>query len=373
MKILFNASNLKKGGGVQVALSLIEEFYFYDNFQFHLVVSDSVYNQLNLSNFNSNFLVSRHNFKPNVFKVIFGHDFFLSKVENEFSPDWVFTVFGPSYWIPKSRHLIGFAIPHYLYYDSPFFRIISFKEKISIFILKILCFWNLSKKKNFFWVETNDVKKRLSKFLFIDSVRIKVVSNTCHSVFYRTNNNLYSRYEVFFNFPGKKAITISANYIHKNLVIIKKVVPILIKKKIELKFFLTLNHNEFNSFNFNTDYVINLGPVNITDCPFLYSKVDFLFLPTLLECFSASYVEAMKMNVPILTSDLAFARGVCGDAAEYFDPLDEEDIVKKIIFLISNQSRVQEMIFKGQEKLKEFPTSKERASSILNIFFNLDC
>ena len=48
MKVLINGSNLKKGGGVQVALSLIEEFSSYSTFDFHLVVSDAVYEQLNI-------------------------------------------------------------------------------------------------------------------------------------------------------------------------------------------------------------------------------------------------------------------------------------------------------------------------------------
>ncbi len=49
-------------------------------------------------------------------------------------------------------------------------------------------------------------------------------------------------------------------------------------------------------------------------------------MPTLLECFSASYLEAMYMKKIIFTSDLPFAHTVCKDAAFYFAPHDVENI-----------------------------------------------
>ena len=55
-----------------------------------------------------------------------------------------------------------------------------------------------------------------------------------------------------------------------------------------------------------------------------------MFLPTFLECFSASYAEAMLMKKPIITSNLGFAQNVCKDAAVYFDPCNPEDIIDKI-------------------------------------------
>ena len=49
------------------------------------------------------------------------------------------------------------------------------------------------------------------------------------------------------------------------------------------------------------DWLLAVGGVDIRECPSLYEQCDFMFLPTLLECFSASYAEAMKMRRPILT------------------------------------------------------------------------
>jgi glycosyltransferase involved in cell wall biosynthesis len=92
-----------------------------------------------------------------------------------------------------------------------------------------------------------------------------------------------------------------------------------------------------------------------------------MFLPTLLECFSASYAEAMKMGLPILTSDLKFAREVCGDAAVYFDPVNAGDIAEKILELYDNPENQARMRARGFRRLKDFGTSQERAARYLEI------
>ena len=53
--------------------------------------------------------------------------------------------------------------------------------------------------------------------------------------------------------------------------------------------------------------IINVGPIKSAECPSLYSECDIMFFSTLLECFSASYAEAMIMKKPIITTDMGFA------------------------------------------------------------------
>jgi len=62
-----------------------------------------------------------------------------------------------------------------------------------------------------------------------------------------------------------------------------------------------------------------------------FRNVDGMLMPSLLESFSTTYVEAMATNVPILTSDLDFAHSSCGDVASYFDPFDTKSIKNSIV------------------------------------------
>jgi len=79
-----------------------------------------------------------------------------------------------------------------------------------------------------------------------------------------------------------------------------------------------------------TNHIVNLGPIPQSAVGWLLPRVDGVIVPTLLESFSASYLEAMQHGKPILTSDLDFARCVCGDAASYFDPWDAASMAAAI-------------------------------------------
>jgi len=115
------------------------------------------------------------------------------------------------------------------------------------------------------------------------------------------------------------------------------------------------------------DCVINTGPVKPDEGPSLYKECDALFLPTLLECFSASYPEAMAMDKPILTTDMAFSRSICGEAALYFKPADPEDAVKKIHTLINDKQLRNSLVLVGRKQLQTFDTPAERAEKYLSI------
>jgi glycosyltransferase involved in cell wall biosynthesis len=145
-------------------------------------------------------------------------------------------------------------------------------------------------------------------------------------------------------------------------------VVLLNKGKLGLKFIITIPEKTYQEkFAGFEETVINLGPIGIEDCPSVYHYSDFLFLPTLLECFTASYVEAMKMECPILTSDLSFARSVCQKAAMYFNPREAKDILEKIGILVKDPSIQSKLIEEGINQLQTFPNAEKRTSQYLNI------
>jgi glycosyltransferase involved in cell wall biosynthesis len=154
------------------------------------------------------------------------------------------------------------------------------------------------------------------------------------------------------------------------LSVIKEVISYL--RNSNIKFVLTIKDDEFNKlFRGVENSIINLGPIKHENCPSVYSQCDALFFPTLLETFSASYPEAMKMKKPILTSNYSFATDICKDAALYFDPLNPKEIAEKITKLIANKKLQTELIDKGLEQLSSFETAQSRALKYLDILENL--
>ncbi|HDC4513818.1 TPA: glycosyltransferase, partial [Enterobacter cloacae] len=142
----------------------------------------------------------------------------------------------------------------------------------------------------------------------------------------------------------------------------------LLKLGVECKFIVTINDVEYKSLSDEfKQATYNIGPIPIADCPSLYKYSDALFLPTLLECFTASYLEAMKMRIPIFTSNLDFAETICQDAAFYFNPLSVYSISTTISTAIKDECRLQEKIENGDVILKSFPDHIQRVEKFMKL------
>jgi glycosyltransferase involved in cell wall biosynthesis len=107
--------------------------------------------------------------------------------------------------------------------------------------------------------------------------------------------------------------------------------------------------------------VLNIGPVPHEHVGDYYLACDALLLPTLLESFSGTYLEAMHYNRPIVTSDLDFAREVCGDAALYFDPWDPAAMKDAIVRIRDDAALRETLVQRGRERLKGTYRSWEQA------------
>ena len=116
MNFLINASNLRTGGALQVANSLISELTNYNNYFFVIVISEEVnaFLNTNLTEF-KHLKFIKYNNNPSFIKSIFGYNKILGDIEKKYSINKVFTIFGPSYWRPRSFHICGFAKPDYIF------------------------------------------------------------------------------------------------------------------------------------------------------------------------------------------------------------------------------------------------------------------
>nr|WP_297165208.1 glycosyltransferase [uncultured Dysgonomonas sp.] len=368
MRLIINTSSLFSGGGVQVALSFIEECRNFEKNEYHVFLCPSVEKQIDKLSYPSNFIFYTIERKGNIIRNILYLRKKLSSFEKKIKPDCVFTIFGPSYWTPKVPHLLGYALPHFLYSESPFFFRNSLLAKLKWKITAIFKKYFFLKNAKYYHVETEDARMRLAHFLHSPIDKIYVVSNTYNSYFACFNNE--ERDKMIKSSNIKTFLILSAFYPHKNLSILNEIIPLLIKSGINNVEFVTTLPSQIYEDNFlevSKTKIRNIGVIAAQDCPQLYFECNFIFLPTLLECFSANYPEAMKMDKPILTSDLPFARDICGDAALFFDPLDPNDIVAKIKLILENEELQKELITNGREQLKNFPSAQMRAEKYLTI------
>lgn len=364
MKLIINTSNIIIGGGIQVSLSILNELLKYSSNEYHVFISPKVASQINSKNFPSNFHFYNFKLSPaSIFtrkKVISE----LDRLESEICPDAVFTVFGPSYWKPKNLHFSGFADGWCYTPNSIAFKKLTFIEFIKVKLLIFYKNYHIKNSSDFIFVETQIAKNNIIKNLKIKKDIIFVVGNTYNKFF----DKFFIQKPVKKNNQTFKLLTLSSYFVHKNLEIIIDVLKVLNKKsKKSFIFYLTIDEKVFKSIFGDTKEIINLGPQTSADCPRLYQNVDALFLPTLLETFSASYPEAMKMKKPILTSNLDFAKDICDNAAMYFCPTSAEDIADKIIKLSNDKKLYNELVKRGAKRLKKFETAETRVSKYLSI------
>lgn len=115
----------------------------------------------------------------------------------------------------------------------------------------------------------------------------------------------------------------------------------------------------------------NRGPVPVTAGPQLYAQHQLCFVPTVLETFTATYVEAMATATPILTSDLDFAHEACGEAALYFDPASPADAADQICRLVSSPALIQQQCERGRQRLLEFPDTQQQTSIYRDILHSI--
>jgi glycosyltransferase involved in cell wall biosynthesis len=109
----------------------------------------------------------------------------------------------------------------------------------------------------------------------------------------------------------------------------------------------------------------NVGPLSLDECVEHYREADCLFLPTLAEIFSATYLEAMAMRVPIVTTDLDFARAICGDAAVYFEPLSADAAAGALNAVLTDRALRETLVRQGVKRLGEFPDPESKHRALL--------
>lgn len=375
MKILINLSIIQGGGGLQIAHSLFEELKEIEKHEYCFLISQNLKSVLKISSvlpthFSINLI------SPSPSNIITGRRAIntIKAIEKQFKPDIVFTLFGPPYWKPAVLHVCGYALAQFIYKESPYFNHLPFKEKIILFIKEKVKMKSFKKHCDYFITETDDVSKRLAKRLSIPSNKIFTVSNTYNSIFNSPEKWKYKLTLSKISSSSFKLLTISSFYTHKNLTVIPQVIDYLVEKYPEFEFIFILSIDEYQLgllTETHKKHILFLGKVLIEECPPLYQMADALFMPTLLECFTVSYLEAMKMNTPILTSDLPFAHDICQKAACYFNPLDPMEIGDKIVNLSNDIYLQNNLVLNGQLRVKDFGTAKDRAKEYISILEKL--
>ena len=366
MNILVNCTNLKIGGGVQVGDSICCLLKNFKEHRFHVVLSNPMSVTKGKIKDSPNVVVYTYNIKNSLNTLLWGRDCFLDSIVEQNNIDAVLTVFGPSRWNPKVPHLSGFARPHLVLTDSPYFKRMPFLQRIKSCIGNMVLKYYFDRSSNNFWTENEFISRRLRNIL-TDKKKVFTVTNYYNQVF--DNLALQDKPSLIDNFDGVTCLSISSYKDFKNFEILPQTAKILkvTHPEFKFRFVLTLKEDQLTIENDLSNNFVFLGNIDVSECPSLYRDSTMMVLPTLMECFTATYPEAMRMEVPVVTSDLEFARGLCGDAACYFDPLNPVSIAESIYKVATDKEYAQILIENGKRQLLNYDTYEQRAAKLIRI------
>jgi glycosyltransferase involved in cell wall biosynthesis len=99
----------------------------------------------------------------------------------------------------------------------------------------------------------------------------------------------------------------------------------------------------------------------------LFENCRAYIFPSLSEGFGLPGLEAMRHGAPVVASTATSIPEVLGDAAEYFDPYDVQDMANKIDLVINDQTKRSKMIEAGKHQAAKY-SWRRMAQQTLDVY-----
>ncbi|WP_128548186.1 glycosyltransferase [Larkinella soli] len=369
MIVLVNAINLSTAGGLTVALNFLRELRQLKppECKVHVVgPAGCGYEDLAGENFHIHCLSSWQTvwwLRPYA-------EFRVGELLKKIKPDVVFTM--GNFALPiRLRQVVLLHLPHLVYADLPEIRSrLGFRGSCKN-RLRTRLFRRRLKYVSTLLVQTQTMRDRISR-RFSPMPPIELLPNA-----YTQLDNGKQNEILLPKAAGLKyLICLSRYYPHKNLEGLLDLANLIKKAHKPFRIITTidarhhpgakkwLNRRQQESLE---EIVINLGTVPAASVPGLYGQVDGLILPTLMESFTATYVDALHFQIPIFTSERDFAVEICGDCAYYFDPLSAQSMLAVLENAYQNPTEMAEKVAIGKHLSSRLPGWDIVTKSCLNL------
>ena len=127
--------------------------------------------------------------------------------------------------------------------------------------------------------------------------------------------------------------------------------------------------NQIKQLNLETEDVVHLnGDDDILST--LYSNAAVFVFPSLYEGFGIPPLEAMSFKCPVVCSNTSSLPEVTGDAAEYFDPYNIEEMMFSIESVVFSTEKRNKLIKMGLKRINLFSWEK-CAEQTLKVYSSL--
>jgi glycosyltransferase involved in cell wall biosynthesis len=373
IKIFINASTALISGGLILALEIIESLQANPNFDL-IIVCPKLKPYKRIQKENSRLVVAPRWMLYRYWRWYLDYFWLPDRIKRE-SPDLVFTLCNlPT--VTRKRQIF--------LHDNPYVA----EKNIRNIPLSL-------KNKIIHWVRN---KLTLSRMRYVDLLLVQTVyQKTIMEKCLRRNIKVEIMPPSLSQIDGSlkgacildslkienqyKILCPTRYYEHKNLEILVKVSDLIKERLLPIKIYITISpkqgrraKNLLRTIKKNNieSILINLGHIDHRYIPGIVSNVDAVLLPSLLESFSLTCIEAWEHEKPLLVSDLDTFKSACGNAAYYFNPLIPEDILGCIMGSMSDKIIRDEKLINGIKR-KEENCRKARYPELIYDFLKISC
>lgn len=358
MRVLLNAIIAKKksGGGFQIALNFFNATLCDTNIVWHYIISEDLSKSIDKS------LLLQDNIhvfpnQPDI-RTFKSAQKRITDIESEVNPDVVYSVLAPSYFTFRKKEIMRCANAWAVNSSNSLaFNSLPLKTKL-FFAIKGYCTRFFMRKTSYFITQSETGKKGIVNVTNTQPDNIGVIPNVLPLK--------YKDVELNHHYSSKfRIVYVAASQPHKDHLIIPKVANLLYRKYglNDFEFIVTLSEKDKKFLERFQDeakrysvesFIRNVGYKTQDQLIELYSDCDLGFFPSLLETFSATLLEYMYFELPIVASDFEFNSEVAQEAALYFDPHNAEDAALAILSLYKDKDLFNKQIEHERKRILQY-------------------
>ena len=271
-------------------------------------------------------------------------------------------------------HLLYIQLPFLAYPESPAWKQMAWRSFLRNSLMEQYVTYYMRYATSFA-VQTEVMRARLGKRFSLNADNIFLLPNAAI-----TNKAVVQKKFSAQKNDGLRLLFLSKYYPHKNFECLVPLGKIVQARNIPARITLTIEAGESPGAAAVlkdiqdaglSDMIQTIGDVPMADIAGVLDSHDAVFLPTLLESFSGAYAEALQAGKIILTSHYDFATSLLGDAAFYFDPLKPEAIADTIDTVIKSPDLVAQKLEKSAllaQQMPDWPQIGALFSGIIDTF-----
>jgi len=296
----------------------------------------------------------------------------LNQLLTNFRPDWLWGLGNLAYPAVKCRQSILLHNPHRVYYHEGYRRSLSLSRRL----IERYLDWKIGSDIKFVdrvYCQTQIMRDKVCERFDIPMEKTGLCPNAVKADFNQPTEipvelgPYYKNKFIIFvptrYYPAKNLEILVSTFAKHRDKLADTICVLLVSEdqgRGAANFIKRIKHEKLHK------QLICLGSRPQEMMPQYYFAADAMLLPTELESFSGSYIEAMYFERPILTSKLDFAMELCENAALYFDQRDPDDVCRAILQVKDNEAMRGKMVLSGKKIISKMPSWMEIIGNVLD-------